>query len=72
MAKKPRSKDVLSPIQIHVTLSQFKHALLEHLDLIQMPVAEHKKVKVCSQNCHVIERNATVASLKHFIKNMGV
>lgn len=71
MASK-KAKGVVSPIQMRVTVSQFKRAIIEHLDLLSMPVAEHARVKTCSKDCHVIERNATVAALKHFIKNMGV
>lgn len=70
--KSSKSKAVVSPIQMRVTVSQFKRTLIEHLDLLTMPVADHPKVKVCARDCHVIERNSTVASLKHFIKNMGV
>lgn len=69
---KKASKGVLSPIQMRVTVTQFKKALNEHLDLLIMPVADHPKVSKCTRDCHVIERNHTVAALKHFIKNMAV
>lgn len=68
--KKPRL--VKSPIQMRQTVGQFKAILIEHLELLTMPVADHPKVKVCSRDCHVIERNSTVAALKHFIKNTGI
>lgn len=67
-----KSKSTLSPYQPRVTVSQFKKSLIEHLDLLTMPVADHPKTKVCTRDCHIIERNSTVAALKHFIKNMGV
>lgn len=72
MAKPKKQNSVVSPIQMRVTVSQFKRELIQHLNLLTMPVAEHTRVNKCMRDCHIIERNQTVEALKHFIKNMGV
>lgn len=61
---------VLSYYQPEISVAAFKLRLTQHLEMLRMPVMLPQHGKDCARDCHIIERNHTLESIKEFIQNI--
>ncbi len=58
--------------QSESSIALFKLRLIQHLDLLRMPMPHNSHEHECSRDCHIIERNHTLENIKHFLTNVEV
>lgn len=66
----PKSPNSPSPYyQPESSVDLMKIRILRHLELMKMPTeAASTHASVCSKDCHVIERNHTLESVRQYIQ----
>lgn len=64
-----KDKSIPSPFQRSNPESEVVAKILRHIELLKMPVLAQHLTGKCSRDCHIIERNHVLESVKHFIEN---
>lgn len=66
------NKNTVSPFfQPGISAEAFKDSLLKHLDILSMPSSLDEHDHGCERDCHIMERNHTINTIRRFVEGKG-